>query len=379
MKPKIVLLFAFFTFSLNAQVPNMLSDPKWDLVFEDEFNGTEVDTLVWKAPFFYITSPDSTCLYDNTRHAYVKQVLPNDNVIVDNGILTLIVKELETPSTESMRCNFGNNWPVFDTDVTYTNGALHSIDFFQYGYYEIKFRVPNPASGGNTYQPFGANFWLYNGASSESCNSELDIFEIIDGQTIKYSSNSHNTPLGSAYCDSSIAEFTEDGSMANGFFGIQNISGNTWHKCSAHWTPEKIDYYLDDKLIKTNHKTWVSNFDPMFIILDINAPLGRNNSNIPLNDPSISFPYNYDIDYVRIYKPNDDCGTNNKVYCSTYPPATDGYVVQKSITFGGSSCGEANYPNITNSFYANDYILIDENTTLGGGTGQLFLEVHSCY
>ncbi|UPT67787.1 MAG: glycoside hydrolase family 16 protein [Sphingobacteriales bacterium JAD_PAG50586_3] len=239
-----------------------------------------------------------------------------------------------------------------------------------------------PGEDGKTFYPFGPNFWLYRGQdinNIESCYSEIDIFEIIDGEMNTYTCNSHNSPLGSDSCGG-YPFYTDDGSYYGGGFGKQDISGNTWHFSSVHWTPEKVDYYLDRKLIKTNYKQWAENLDPMQIILDINAPKGGKDAIMLLDNPIIQYPYRYDIDYVRIYQPISNCGTIDKTYCtSTYPSTLDGATVQKSITFGGTGCS-ASYPDIINSFYANDYILINENTTLGGGsTSELFLEVHSCY
>ncbi len=74
-----------------------------------------------------------------------------------------------------------------------------------------------------------------------------------------------------------------------------------------------------------------------------------------------------------------DCGSDEITYCGTPPDVTDGYTVQKNITFGGNACGGANFTSITNSLYANEYILLDENTTLGGGSGTLYLTVNDCY
>ncbi|UPT67786.1 MAG: hypothetical protein M0D57_03720 [Sphingobacteriales bacterium JAD_PAG50586_3] len=138
------LLYLLLMAVLNAkaQVPNVAIDAKWNLIFEDEFNGTAVNTSVWKIPFFYFESEDSSCIYDNTIRAYRSENLPNDNVIVDNGILTLTVDSLHTPVTANIHCNYDTLWPSFDTTVTFTTGVLQSIDTFQFGYYEIKFRIP---------------------------------------------------------------------------------------------------------------------------------------------------------------------------------------------------------------------------------------------
>jgi len=98
-----------------------------------------------------------------------------------------------------------------------------------------------------------------------------------------------------------------------------------------------------------------------------------------LNNPDISFPYSYDIDYVRVYQLNESCGSINVNYCSSEPDTSDGQNTLKTVTFGGTSCGGAYFPNINNSLYATDFILIDENTTLGGGNNTLYLDVNNCY
>lgn len=370
-------ILLLLTNCVYSQMPNVANDATWSLVFEDEFEGDTINTNWWEAPDFIFNDPN--CVFINTKLAYKNEGLPNDNVIVDNGILTLTVDKLTTPINRNIHCFNGINWPNFYADITYTSGRLLSTQEFQYGYFEIKFKLPGEISGPNTNMPFGANFWLTTSSHVNSCYSELDIFEIVDGEINSYTCNSHNSPIGSPFCNATRPEYTEDGSIYGGGFGGTNISANEWHISSAHWTPEKIDYYLDGKLIKTNFKFWVDNLDAMKIILDINAPKFDYGALISLDDSAIAYPYNYDIDYVRIWKPTDDCGTSDKYYCLTEPSSFDGEIVQKSITFGGSGCSGGDFTNIDNSLYANDYILIDENITLGGGTDTLFLEVHSCY
>ncbi|MFY8186968.1 MAG: glycoside hydrolase family 16 protein [Flavobacterium sp.] len=76
-----------------------------------------------------------------------------------------------------------------------------------------------------------------------------------------------------------------------------------FHLYAVDWTPEKMDFYIDNQKVYTfnpsvkNEKTWP--FDQPFYIL-LNVAVGGNFGG-PKVDNTI-FPQEFVIDYVRVYK-----------------------------------------------------------------------------
>lgn len=387
---KLTLALLLVSFLSKAQ---FIIDNKWQLIptFSDEFDTTIINTTKWKGILGFedlMNAPGGNCIYDDTAAAFIRPNYPNENVILDNGIVHLLVRNI--PTDVIIKCDnsdiAGDIFVNTPQTVTYTTGALISKNTVRFGYLELKFRIPGPAPGDSSYWPFAPNFWIYNQYKPEdttknSCYSEIDIFEIFDGETQSYTTNSHfNHDYEIATCNTSNTAHHDDNHYSQygaGNFGPRNIEGNVWHTAAAHWSPDRVDFYLDGQIIKTNHQYWVGVLDPMFIIINMNVPKTASNR---LDNPNYLYPYSYDIDYIRVYQlVNDGCGIDDEFYCGTEPPSTDGDIILKSAVFGGSGCGGANFTHMDNSLYANDYILIDENTTLGGGTGTVYLDVNKCY
>lgn len=157
--------------SHNAQV---LADPKWHkvvameeadlcersdwhLVFEDEFNGTALDTLSWLRFYPYCMAYDD-CPGSRTHGSPDElQIFRDENVVMTGeGTVKLILKRGPMSS-----------W--FDFSSIYCSGLLHSRMPFGKGRFECRARIPKSSSHYIT-----SAFWLFGGGSS--C-SEIDIME----------------------------------------------------------------------------------------------------------------------------------------------------------------------------------------------------------
>lgn len=185
MKNILILLLIFIQISIKAQYPP--NNSLYQLVFADEFNYSnivKVDSLskrwhsIWP---WNQSSLQYTCDFNGDHKpdllpidqiAYI--TLNFENCTLNNGILSITSKK------ENYNGKVWNRWvsnlPV-DTFVNfiYTTGMLLSKYEFQYGYYEVRCKLPLPTRV-NSIQGLGPNFWMY-GANS-SCNwSEIDVFE----------------------------------------------------------------------------------------------------------------------------------------------------------------------------------------------------------
>jgi beta-glucanase (GH16 family) len=216
----------------------------WKLTFDDEFNGTSLDTSKWSANWFgapgAITKPANsaeTAAYDPAQ------------VSVSGGALNL--DAVTSPVT------------VNGVNYNYRTGMVQSDGNFEqtYGYFEA--RVYLPGSGGQI-----ANwpaFWL--DGHNWPTDGELDVMEGLGGQAAYH----FHSPSGGP------------GSAASG-----NYTG--WHTFGADWESGKVDYYYDDQLVGTI-TAGITNA-PMYVIL--------NNAMGTWGGPQM-VPSDMKVDWVHVY------------------------------------------------------------------------------
>jgi beta-glucanase (GH16 family) len=125
------------------------SEP-WQLVFADEFEGTQLDTSKWFTYFPYGTNSSDSCGFCRL-HGLKTQVFTDNNVVVKNGLCELLSRREKS------------TW--FGTDCNYTSGVIYSKqNFTTYGKYEIRCKIP-------AGQGFIPAFWIF------GWSTEIDIFE----------------------------------------------------------------------------------------------------------------------------------------------------------------------------------------------------------
>ena len=216
------------------------------LVWQDDFDGTALDTAKWQ----YRT---------DTR--YWSTQLPA-NVSVSGGLLNLHLKK-ETVGS-----------------VNYTAGGVISRDLFRYGYYEARMKVP-PGGGWHT------SFWMmkYNRPATDTVAIELDVIENDSVTPLKYGVNVHRhlpTPHVT--------------------FGNKNVTtpslSEDFHVLSCEFTPTTIKYYFEGTLVQTVDATQLPHNDMNIWLTSIAAPLGGTTSVDDTQLPAVA-----QFDYVRFYEP----------------------------------------------------------------------------
>jgi hypothetical protein len=178
---------------------------RYKLRWSDEFNGQKLDVTKWH----YRT--DSKML--SAQQA--------ENVRVSDGLLHILLKKQSRHGKE------------------YTGGGVISKTEFQYGYYEACMRVPSGAG-------WHTSFWTmrYNGQNPiiAEMTQELDICE----------QDSHNP---SCYWGIVHNWGTKTPNEQKDFGGKQVQTGQNlsadFHIYSAEFTPEKVNFYFDGKLVNT--------------------------------------------------------------------------------------------------------------------------------
>ncbi|MBF0695463.1 MAG: glycoside hydrolase family 16 protein [Flavobacterium sp.] len=229
------------------------------LIWSDEFDGAQLDSKSWNVE---IGDGCPNCGWGNAE----RQLYTDENHRVSGGMLTITAKK-EGEKYSSARIS--------------TKGKRE----FRYGRFEARAKLPV----GHGIWPA---FWMLGSNISKvgwpKCG-EIDILEYVGREpdmvfTSLHTQDSHGNTVNTK---KSRFENIEEG----------------FHVFAAEWTKEKIDFYVDEKLVYTfnpkdrSEDVWP--FDQPFYLL-VNMAIGGNFGG-PDVDDSI-FPQEFVIDYIRVYQ-----------------------------------------------------------------------------
>ncbi|MBN2416587.1 carbohydrate binding domain-containing protein [bacterium] len=230
------------------------------LVWADEFNGSALDRSVWS----FQLGQFNDCVHYATDRA--------ENTEVSGGTLKLIARE------ESYR------------GYSYTASVIKTIHTAWWQYGRIEARIKLPSSSG-----FVPAFWLQPEDEAYGwwpASGEIDIMEHPTNEVSTIYGTIHN----GAY---------------NSFFGSGPRGGtidiptaeSAFHLYAVEWTPQGIDFYVDDTKYYTftnensGYETWP--FDQPFYII-LNMAVGGGWVGSPTE--TTVFPAVMEVDYVRVYQ-----------------------------------------------------------------------------
>jgi beta-glucanase (GH16 family) len=194
-----------FLVSLSAPVSADPMGMGWTLVFNDEFEGTSVDTTKWR--------------YRTDVKAYSAQ--RPENVSVAANVMNVALKQ-EPYAGKS-----------------FTGGGLVSRQRFRYGYYETRARI-NAGSG------WHSAFWLQAGDGTTTYpadqRTEIDGFEIGSASPTKLR---HNVITWEGSGVSGPIYYT------SGVYDI-GLDLRQWHTYGIDWSETSVKYYVDG-VLKATH------------------------------------------------------------------------------------------------------------------------------
>jgi len=250
---KMSLMLVLAGIACTAQVK------KGKLVWEENFNGKALDEKVWN--YELGNGCPNICGWGNNE----RQVYTKENHELKNGKLIIKVKKEGDKYTS--------------TRIT-TAGTKE----FKYGYMEARAKLPAGQGIWPAFWMLGSNIrqvgWPLAG--------EIDILEYVGKEPGQVYTTLHTTATHGDHASSkkTAMEGIEEG----------------WHIFGANWTEDKIEFYVDDKLVFTfapeEKPVEVWPFDQPFYFI-INVAVGGNFGG-PEVDDSI-FPQEFIIDYVRVY------------------------------------------------------------------------------
>jgi len=272
MKKTFALLFTALTAGIAS------SQATWDLIWSEEFNGTQLNTQQWN----YDIGTGNWGWGNNELQYYTNQ---SANLSVINGMATF--RALDQP--------FGNS--------AYTSARIQSKNKFSVQYGKIEGRMKLPMGQG-----LWPAFWMLGQNIDEvswpHCG-EIDIMEHVNNNTyvngtVHWYQNGHQSSGNSITTD--ITEF---------------------HVYGIEWNETAIKWFVDGILYKTfNIQNNVHNafHQPFFIIL--NVAVGGLWPGSP--DNTTIFPAEMMVDYIRVYQPETVGISENEVEEHLFPNPNNG-------------------------------------------------------
>ncbi|NNE08865.1 MAG: glycoside hydrolase family 16 protein, partial [Gemmatimonadetes bacterium] len=268
--PTAGLLVLLLLFPLHAAALD------YELVWEDEFNGTEVDTSRWE----FQTGDGCSiglCGWGNNELQYYR----SQNATVSGGLLTITARE------ES----FGGK------DYTSSRLRTKNRGDWTYGRFEMRAKLP-------IGQGIWPAFWMLSTNEEYgtwAATGEIDIMEYIGSEPDKVFGTLH---YGAAFPGNVFS--------GNDFFLNSGTFNDTFHTFAIEWDPDEIRWYVDGAQYAAQNEWWSTGgpfaapFDVDFHLL-LNLAVGGNLPGPP--DGSTVFPQEFVIDYVRVYQRDEypDC------------------------------------------------------------------------
>ena len=230
----------------------------WKLSFDDEFDGTSLNTAKWSAGWLAsgITGPVNSTEEECYDPAQVTE---------SDGSLNLAL------ITKSESCGIA--------DPVYASGMVNTSGKFSYTYGFLQARVWLPAVTG---EPAKIANWpaVWTDGQNWPTDGEDDIVEGINGRACAHF-HSGVSPGGIA-----AAHGTAEVSAVSGCVD-ETLTGG-WHTFGADWEPGSVTYYYDGKDVGSVTSGVTS--APMFLILNYAA------------GPPYQSPSTMKVDYVRVWQ-----------------------------------------------------------------------------
>ncbi len=251
-------------------IPLHLCAQDWQLVWEDNFDGPAIDESKWS----FATGAGG---WGNNELQYYTN--RSENAYIENGSLVIMAIEEDyqgSPySSARMNTRFKGDW--------------------LYGRFEIRAKLPQGQGLWPAIWMLPTD-WEYGGWAA---SGEIDIMELIGSNPYTVLGTLHyggvfpnNTHTGSAYTLNQGASFADE-----------------YHTFAIEWDETSIKWFVDDNHYQTQ-TSWFSTaqeypapFNRRFHLL-LNIAVGGNLPGYP--DQTTLFPQTMHVDYVKVYRDNNE-------------------------------------------------------------------------
>ncbi len=289
MRFAIIPLLTLFIHTASAQRDTVLVNGKscesgnWKLVWVEDFNETTLNATRWFTYYPYTDDGSDNCAFCRL-HGDGGQVYIDENVVVSDGILKLIVKQEPI------------EW--FGEQRLHSSGMIHSKQYFGYGRFEIRAKLPD----GKGLWPA---IWLFGKHAAE-----LDIMEAGMQKPGIIHTSIHNYKIGRMkhLKHRRMPDLSKD-----------------YHNYIMEWDTNSIVFMLDEQVLwrfnrfvnKRNYRQLEScnlepgeyGLEPLFppvneqLQLILNVTVGTKTTPFTKEpDKKTVFPATMEVDWIKIYK-----------------------------------------------------------------------------
>lgn len=258
-----------FSFTYSASAPPATLEG-WELVFEDNFDGTDLDNQKW----------NSTYNWGNTHNHRAYCVA--ENVTVSEGLLRIKGETKRHPDAPQTTTSGGKTH-----SLDYTSGAIDTKNKFSlhYGYIEGRFKMP-PQRG--TWPAF----WML----QDGWPPEIDILEV------PHNRNQHHYYLHFTqpdWFDQHGDAWDREASFGGVHTGPDKSAG--FHNYGVEWSAGNLSFYFDDERIASyNRPREISQTEAMYIIVNLAIGGWATDGGDPI-EITAENPAWFECDWVRAY------------------------------------------------------------------------------
>ena len=271
-------------------------EEKWTLEFEDNFDGNNLDLNKWKNREY------SQGSFENEGSS---EYYTLDNIKVENGICKIIPKK-ETIIRKAVSWKADSlilqDGKINTRQYDYTSGWIETKQYFHYGKFEIRCKIPK----GKSMWPA---FWMY--GEKDRINNEIDVFEFWNPTN----SFGKYTPKKLSKIHHMTIHYNKK--MSGKKYEGEDFSKD-FHTFTVVWDSTKIEWFVDGQLkrtstyyqtkrgkdvdckdVKAGNTYYLNPIFPnekMAILANLALQSGKNSPD------ENTFNSVFEIDYIRYYK-----------------------------------------------------------------------------
>jgi len=253
--------------SVAVALPPLLTDERgWELVFDDQFNGDDLDSR-WTTCYWWQTDGGCTISSNDEQQWYQP-----DGVRVADGVLQLTASAIPQRTTDGTRLPYQSG--MVSTGPVGNEGDTAGFTF-TYGYVEATVRMP-------TAEGTWPAVWLL--SADRTSLPEIDIVENYGSRPGRFTSRVHQRVDGSG--ESEGIESTERSRQTG------------WHTVGVLWTPTSVEFFVDDVSTGSITDSALIPQTPMYLI--INLAMGGQAGSVD----DAALPQRFEIEAVRVWQQN---------------------------------------------------------------------------
>jgi beta-glucanase (GH16 family) len=249
---------------------------QWQLAYQEEFDGSNLNTAK------LTPCPDWGCSgsFNTGRERYAAS-----QVKVSDGTAKLIAAPASTPQTNT-GCYQGVCDYVAGLVSTARPRPDSTVDYlyaFTYGYVEARLKVP--ASRG-----IFTAFWMLPASTNYTYNEEIDILEMLGGNTDTAFMTYHYGGRAQSYA-------VNRGDNNNGACAVKDYSSG-FSTFGVEWQPNYVAWYING--VKCGQYTGTTSTSKMYLILNlmVDNQWQRDWNLATQNNPTDQL----EVDYIRVYQ-----------------------------------------------------------------------------